>query len=93
MGDIQLNDAKDYFDEIKEIRGYKIKPLKFNYRNNQLVAFCGIDFSELICKPIINEIIIEPKSQLKESDIYYFLLSNGFDANSINISESKATYR
>lgn len=93
LGDIQLTEAKDYFEKVKEINEYKIKPLKFNYRNNQLVAFCDIEFSELIYKPIINEIIIGPKSQLKESDIYYFLLSNGFDANSINISKSKATYR
>lgn len=93
LGDIQLNEAKDYFGKVKEISAYKIKPLKFNYRNNQLVAFCDIDFKELIYKPIINEIIIGPKSQLKENDMYYFLLSNGFDANSINISKSKATYR
>jgi hypothetical protein len=93
LGDIQLNEAKDYFEKVKEISEYKIKPLKFNYRNNQLVAFCDIDFSELIYKPMINEIVIGPKSQLKESDMYYFLLSNGFDANSINISKSKATYR
>ncbi|GEM_PF-796513 len=93
LGDIQLNEAKNYFEKVKEISEYKIKPLKFYNRNNQLVAFCDIDFSELIYKPIINEIIIGPKSQLKESDVYYFLLSNGFDANSINISKSKATYR
>lgn len=62
LGDIQLNEAKNYFEEVKEISGYKIKPLKFNYRNNQLIAFCDIDFSDLICKSIINEIIIGPKS-------------------------------
>ncbi|MBN7576342.1 hypothetical protein C1H57_15155 [Clostridium sp. 2-1] len=93
LGDIQLNEAKDYFEKIKEIDEYKIKPLKFNYRNNQLVAYCDIDFSGLIDKPIINEITIGPKSQLKESDIYYFLLANGFDANNISITKSEATYR
>ncbi len=93
LGDIQLNVAMKYFQKVKVISDYKIKPLKFNYRNNQLVAFSDIDFTELINKPIINEIIIGPKSQLKESDIYYFLLSNGFDANNIKISKSEATYR
>jgi len=93
LGDIQLNEAKDYFVKVKEISKYKIQPLKFNYKNNQLVSFCDIDFSDLICKPILNEIIIGPKSQLRESDMYYFLLANGFDANNINISKSKATYR
>lgn len=50
LGDIQLNEANDYFEKVKEISEYKIKPLKFNYRNNQLVASCDIDFSDLICK-------------------------------------------
>lgn len=93
LGDIQLDEAKDYFEREKDINAYIIKPIKFNYKQNQLVAFCDIDFSELIQKHIINEIVIGPKSQLKENDIYYFLLANGFDANNINISKSKATYR
>jgi hypothetical protein len=93
MGDFQLDEAKEYFEKKREINDYRITPLKFNHKNNQFVAYCDIDFSELIHKPIINEIVIGPKSQLKESDIYYFLLANGFDANNVNISKSKATYR
>lgn len=58
-----------------------------------MIAFSDIDFSQLINKNIINEVVIGPKSHLKESDIYYFLLSNGFDGNSITISKSKASYR
>lgn len=92
LRDIQLNEAKDYFIKVKEINKYKIQLLKFNYKNNKLVSFCDIDFSDLICKPILNEIIIRPKSLLKESDMYYFLLANEFDDNNINISKLKATY-
>lgn len=93
LGDIELNDAKDYFEKVKEINNYKIRPLKFNYRNNQLVAFCDIDFTSLILKSFINEIVIGPKCYLKESDIYYFLLANGLDANNVEIIKSEATYR
>ena len=72
---------------------YKISPIKYNFRNNQLVASCDIDFTKLIEEQVINEIIIGPKSKLTENDIYYFLLSNGYDANSIKISHTEATYR
>lgn len=49
---------------------FNIRPLRFNHRNNQLVAYCDIDFKELILKSIINKIVIGPKSQLDERDIY-----------------------
>lgn len=93
LGDIEFDEAKKYFSDSKQIKEYTINPLNFNYRNEQLIAFCDVDFSKLIYKKLINEIIIGPKSRLKESDIYYFLLANGFDANNINIIKSDATYR
>lgn len=93
LGDIELDEAQQYFKNIKEINDYIIKPLKFNYKDNQLVAFCDLDFSKLVKKNIVSEVIIGPKSKLKENDIYYFLLANGFDANNINIEKSQATYR
>lgn len=93
LGDIEFDEAKKYFSDAKQIKEYTINPLNFNYRNEQLIAFCDVDFSKLIYKKLINEIIIGPKSRLRESDIYYFLLANGFDANNINIIKSDATYR
>lgn len=93
IGKIRCTIKNPAFAEEKEISDYRIKPLKFNLKNNQFVSYCDIDFNNLIHNPIINEIVIGSKSQLKESDIYYFLLSNGFDANNVNISKSEATYR
>lgn len=93
MGDIEYKEAQKYFSSIKEVSNYRIKPLRFNYRNNQLVAFCDLDFSQLINESIINEIVIGPKSKIKEDDMYYLLMSNGIDANNIKITKSEATYR
>lgn len=93
LGDVQLDEMQTYFEKEKQIGNYKVKPLRFNHKNNQLVAYCDLDFSDLIIETIITEIIIGPKSQLDERDIYYFLMANGFDANSIHISKSEATYR
>ncbi|WP_070001132.1 DUF2971 domain-containing protein [Cellulosilyticum sp. I15G10I2] len=93
VGDISLKEAKDYFEQVKEVEKFKIRPLAINYRNNQLVTSCDIDFSALINEKIINEIFLGPKSTLKEDDLYYFLLSKGYEANDIKISRSEATYR
>lgn len=88
-----LEEAERYFKHIKEIKQYKINPLKFNVRNNQLVAFCDINFKDMIKEEIIKEIVIGPKSKLSQNDIYYFMLSNGYDVDEIKISNSQATYR
>ena len=93
MGDIDYKEAQEYFNNIKEISNYKIEPLRYSYRNNQLVAFCDLDFSQLINDNIINEIVIGPKSKIKEDDMYYLLMSNGINANNIKITRSEATYR
>jgi hypothetical protein len=93
MGEISLSEADDFFSNIKESKNYKLNPMKFNVRNDQLVSFCDIDFGKLIKEQIINEIVIGPKSKLTEKDLYYFLLSNGYDANNIIRSYSEATYR
>lgn len=92
-GDITLDESEKYFKKEEEIKRYKISPIKYILRNNQLVASCDIDFTKLIEEQVINEIIIGPKAKLTESDIYYFLLSNGYDANGIKISRTEATYR
>lgn len=93
IGDMTLEESEKYFKQEVEIKMYKISPIKYNFRNNQLVASCDVDFTKLIEEQVINEIIIGPKSKLTENDIYYFLLSNGYDANSIKISHTEATYR
>lgn len=88
-----LAEIQSDFMNIKEIKQFKISPIKFNIKDNHLVAFCDIDFKEIINEGIINEIIIGPKSKLTENDIYYFMLANGFDICEIRISKSEATYR
>lgn len=92
-GGMTLEESEKYFKKGEEINKYKISPIKYYFKNNQLVASCDIDFTELIKEQVINEIIIGPKSKITENDIYYFLLSNGYDANSIKISHTEATYR
>lgn len=92
-GEMTLEESKKYFEQEEEIKKYRISPIKYNFRNNQLVASCDIDFTKLIEEQVINEIIIGPKSKLTENDIYYFLLSNGYNSNSIKISHTEATYR
>lgn len=90
---INLKDITKYFHDEKNIGRYKISQIKFNMKKNQIVAFCNIDFSNLIFEGIINEIIIGPKCKITRNDIYYFLLSNGYDINKIEIDKSNATYR
>ena len=92
-GDINLKESKEYFEDTIETNGFKIGPINFISKNNQLVAFCDISFAQLIHKSIISEIVIGPKSKVNESDIYYSLLAKGFDGNNIKISRSSATYR
>lgn len=92
-GDMEFEAAKKYFTTISEVDEYKIFPLNFSYKNNQLIAFCDLDFSKLIDKGIINEVVIGPKSNIKENDMYYLLMRNGINANNIKVSKSSATYR
>lgn len=92
-GRLEPYDIKEYFEENKQVGKYNISPIKLNYRNNQLVAFCDVNFSNLIYENIIEEIVIGPKSKIEITDVYYFLLSNGYDGNNIRISKSEATYR
>ncbi|GJM75720.1 hypothetical protein HMSSN036_79360 [Paenibacillus macerans] len=42
---------------------------------------------------IIKEIIIGPKSDIQESDIYQLLSYYGYEANDMKINKSKSTYR
>lgn len=89
----EYSEIKEYFNVTKRVDEYIIEQIKFNCRNNELIAFCDLNFSELINENIITEIIIGPKSKITENDIYYLLMSNDIDAERINITRSKATYR
>lgn len=93
VGDISESDAKEHFEKIKEKNDFLVNPLKYMKKNNQLVAYSDLDFSKLINSKIINEVVIGPKLNVSENDIYYFLIANGYDANEIKITHSKATYR
>lgn len=92
-GGISLDESKQYFEEIKEKNNFTINPIRYTKKGNQLVAFCNLNFSKLINKNIINEIIIGPRSSISEDDSYNFMMSNGYDANKIKITNSEATYR
>lgn len=92
-GDISLDESKKYFEEIKTKNDFIINPLEYTKKGNQLVAFCDLNFSNLIHNNIIDEIVIGPKANISEDDIYYFMMSNGYNANEIKITNSNATYR
>ncbi|NFF79735.1 DUF2971 domain-containing protein [Clostridium botulinum] len=82
-----------YFKDVKEFNGYKINPIKFNVRNDKIIAYADIDFSSEIVNNIIKEIVIGPKSKIKENDIYYLLMAYGYNDSDIFIRRSEATYR
>lgn len=92
-GDLELSDAQSFFNNVENVGDFVLKPINYFYRNNQLVPYCDLDFSKLINQNIINEIVIGPKCDFSEDDVYYYLFIQGFDANHINIKKSLASYR
>lgn len=92
-GDISLTESNKYFKEKQEKNKFIISPIKYTKKLNQLVAFCDLNFSKLITKNIIKEIVIGPRAKISEDDIYYFMLSKGYEASEIKIKHSEATYR
>lgn len=91
--EIQRYEIEKYFKDVKNVDKYKINPIRFHSKNDMLVAYSDISFNDLISENIISEIILGPKSKLTEDDVFYFLLSNGYDGYDIKVSRSKATYR
>ncbi|MFQ9247050.1 MAG: DUF2971 domain-containing protein [Clostridium paraputrificum] len=87
------NEKNMFFNSIKEVGGYSISPIKFNIRNNKIVTYVDLDFSDLVKKNIIKEIVIGPRSQVKENDVYYLLMANGYSFQDISVGKSSATYR
>ena len=91
--DFSQEEIDEYFKVVKEKNNFLIGPIQYRRKHNQLVAFSDLEFSKLLDKNIINEIVVGPKANIYEDDIYGFLLSQGYDANNIKISYSNATYR
>lgn len=82
-----------HFLEEKDINSFSLQPIKFQAKNYQIVGYTDLVFKNLISDNIITEIVIGPSSKVSEDDIYYLLLSHGYDANSIKVSKSEATYK
>jgi len=91
--EVQRYEINRYFKDIKKVDKYKINPIRFCSKNDMLVAYSDINFNDFISENIITEIVLGPKSRLKEDDVFYFLLSNGYDGYNIEVRRSKATYR
>lgn len=90
---MEQQDADEYFMEQICLNGYILQPIKFQTRNKQLVGYTDLDFKKFISEDIITDIIIGPSSKVTEDDIFYLMISNGYEANNVNVSKSEATYR
>lgn len=76
-----------------------------NKKDNLIYHYCSlktffaiitnkcIRLSDLVKKNIIKEIVIGPRSQVKENDVYYLLMANGYSFQDISVGKSSATYR
>lgn len=91
--DMSKEEVNENFTEDKNINGYVLQPIRFQARNNQLVGYADLNFKNFIPDNIVTEVIIGPSSKVTEQDVFYLLLSNGYDARAIKVSKSEATYR
>lgn len=87
------SEIRESFNERIQLGKFYLDSIKYYPRSNQLVAFCDLHFDQLIPDNIITEIVLGPKSRLKEDDVFYFLMSQGFNARDIIVNKSSATYR
>lgn len=71
---------------------FSLSPVNFQFKNNKLVSYADLSFENMIKNDIIKEIIIGPKSDIREKDIFYYLIANGYGRN-VNIKKSTASYR
>lgn len=71
---------------------FALSPVNFQFRNNKLVSYADLSFSNMIDKGIITEIVIGPKSDIKEKDLFYYLIANGYGRN-VKVRKSNASYR
>lgn len=81
------------FETIRSCDKFNISPIKFNIRNDKIVAYADLDFSNMIEEGVIEEIVIGPKSNISEEDIIYLLYASGYNIDQIRINRSMATYR
>lgn len=68
-----------------------ISELKHRVSNNKLISFFEYDFTELISKGIITDLILGPKCVVERYDLDLFLTTSGLE--SLNVTQSSATYR
>lgn len=92
-GDLDKGELEKFFESERAKNGFIINPIKYTRKGNQLVAYSDLNFSKFISNNIIEAITIGPKCKISEDDIYYYLLSNGYNAENIHINYSNATYR
>lgn len=102
---IYHTDIGNYEDDDEEIletfkkeivvgskRQFVLSPVNFQFRNNKLISYADLSFANMVDKGIITEIVIGPKSEIKERDLFYYLMANGYGRN-IKIRKSSASYR
>lgn len=70
----------------------ELKPIKYQAKDNKLVAYADLCFENCFDSKLIEEIVIGPKSKTTEQDIRQILLANGFQDN-VKISRSVASYQ
>ena len=84
-GNNNLSNPSDY--TLKE--GISLSEVNYRFKQNDLVPFVKLDFSN--CKhDIIREVIIGPKCSAREDDVRIFLKDNNIDCEVI---KSDGTYR
>lgn len=91
--DMKKYEIEEIFMQEKDINSFVLQPIRFQARNNQLVGYADLNYNNFISDNIISEVIIGPSSKVTEQDVFYLLLANGYDACSVKISNSEATYR
>lgn len=84
---------REQFGKTSRFSNYVLKPINFLARKDQIIGYCDLSFEKLIQRDIISEIIIGPSSRVNADDIYFLLTKFGYSSNSIEIKESKASYR
>ncbi|MFD1175972.1 DUF2971 domain-containing protein [Paenibacillus puldeungensis] len=90
---------EDWYDEVEdksalqgEIATLFPNGLQFKAYRNKIVSFFDLSFKGYE-ESIVKEIVIGPKSDIQEGDIYQLLSYYGYEATDIKIIKSKSTYR
>lgn len=71
---------------------FVLQPVSFQFKNNKLVSYADLSFANMVQNGIIKEVVIGPKSDIREEDLYYYMIVNGYGTD-VNIRKSDASYR